>query len=178
MIFDEEEGGMIFLLSQRQQKGKVLNTCYWRIYNIMTMAMMMILLHKSCKVFYLLMIMIFIDIIPNIFSCATKINFARLSLLCWLDSWPMHHEAAQLSSCVDCSCCIAVGWGGRCSPVSKSVAAFKLNSNLGIERVFKDKDDRWQIETKLEKGPTELTGRKTNWHAQNRREIQNNENHC
>ena len=97
MIFDEEEGGMIFLLSQRQQKGKVLNTCYWRIYNIMTMAMMMILLHKSCKVFYLLMIMIFIDIIPNIFSCATKINFARLSLLCWLDSWPMHHEAAQLS---------------------------------------------------------------------------------
>ena len=67
------------------------------IYNIMTMAMMMILLHKSCKVFYLLMIMIFIDIIPNIFSCATKINFARLSLLCWLDSWPMHHEAAQLS---------------------------------------------------------------------------------
>ena len=147
MIFDEEEGGMIFLLSQRQQKGKVLNTCYWRIYNIMTMAMMMILLHKSCKVFYLLMIMIFIDIIPNIFSCATKINFARLSLLCWLDSWPMHHEAAQLSQ-FQLLCwlqllhCSAVGWGGRCSPVSKSVAAFKLNSNLGIERIFKDKDDR------------------------------------
>ena len=33
MIFDDKEDGMIFLLSQRQQKGKVLNTCYWRIYN-------------------------------------------------------------------------------------------------------------------------------------------------
>ena len=118
MIFDEEEGGMIFLLSQRQQKGKVLNTCYWRIYNIMTMAMMMILLHKSCKVFYLLMIMIFIDIIPNIFSCATKINFARLSLLCWLDSWPMHHEAAQLSTVEPVPApvliaAVALQWGGE-----------------------------------------------------------------
>ena len=33
MISDDEDDGMIFLLSQRQQKGKVLNTCYWRIYN-------------------------------------------------------------------------------------------------------------------------------------------------
>ena len=33
IIFDDKEDGMIFLLSQRQQKGKVLNTCYWRIYN-------------------------------------------------------------------------------------------------------------------------------------------------
>ena len=31
MLSDNKEDGMIFLLSQRQQKGKVLNTCYWRI---------------------------------------------------------------------------------------------------------------------------------------------------
>lgn len=148
MIFDEEEGGMIFLLSQRQQKGKVLNTCYWRIYNIMTMAMMMILLHKSCSFLFTHDYDLHWYNSQYFFLCNKNklCSFEFALLIRFLADAPrssaVEHSWASSSSCVDCSCCIAVEWRGRCSPVSKSVAAFKLNSNLGIERIFKDKDDR------------------------------------